>query len=48
MFSAMLGEAARDADELMYMDGDADAEDIADESWIRERPCRTRLDSHIG
>jgi hypothetical protein len=34
MLASVLGKAATDADELMYLDGDLDTEDIADESWI--------------
>jgi hypothetical protein len=33
MLSTVFGKAATDADELMYLDADLDAEDIADESW---------------
>jgi hypothetical protein len=33
MLSSVFGKAAADADELMYLDTDLDAEDIADESW---------------
>jgi hypothetical protein len=33
MLSSVFGKAAADADELMYLDADLDADDIADESW---------------